>query len=108
LTERLADLPPPMQRRLLESFFGAGGVHQMPPDPAGDWHTWLLLGGRGAGKTRAGAEWVTGLVGGVIGIAARPVGRIALVGETFADVRDVMIDGPSGLRAVAPAGERPQ
>src|SRR5688572_19267591 len=108
LTERLADLPPPMQRRLLESSFGAGGVHQMPPDPAGDWHTWLLLGGRGAGKTRAGAEWVTGLVGGVIGIAARPVGRIALVGETFADVRDVMIDGPSGLRAVAPAGERPQ
>ncbi|MDF3060135.1 MAG: ATP-binding protein [Microvirga sp.] len=108
MTERLADLPPPMQRRLLESFFGAGGVHQMPPDPAGDWHTWLLLGGRGAGKTRAGAEWVTGLVGGVIGIAARPVGRIALVGETFADVRDVMIDGPSGLRAVAPAGERPQ
>ena len=80
----------------------------MPPDEDAPWHTWLLLGGRGAGKTRAGAAWVTGLVGGLRGIAAQRVGRIALIGETMADVRDVMIDGPSGLLAVAPAAERPQ
>ncbi|MFL5228438.1 MAG: DNA-packaging protein [Microvirga sp.] len=80
----------------------------MPPNEDAPWHTWLLLGGRGAGKTRAGAAWVTGLVGGLRGIAAQRVGRIALIGETMADVRDVMIDGPSGLLAVAPAAERPQ
>ena len=60
--------------------------------PEGDWRTWLMLGGRGSGKTRAGAEWIARL-------AARARGecRIALVGETYADVREVMIDGPAGL-----------
>ena len=104
----LASLPPVVQRLLSEGWLGRAGDHQVPPDEDAPWHGWLLLGGRGAGKTRAGAEWVTGLVGGVAGIAARPVGRIALVGETLADVRDVMIGGPSGLMAIAPAGERPQ
>jgi len=70
--------------------------------PAGDWRTWLILAGRGWGKTRTGAEaisqWVrTG--------AAR---HIALVGQTAADVRDVMIQGDSGLLAVARSGERPR
>ena len=97
-----------VQGLLREGWLGRAGDHQVPPDEDAPWHGWLLLGGRGAGKTRAGAEWATGLVGGVPGISARPVGRIALVGETLADVRDVMIGGPSGLMAVAPAGERPQ
>lgn len=70
--------------------------------PEGAWTTWLVLGGRGAGKTRAGAEWVRGEV------EAGRAGRIALVGETFADVREVMIDGPSGLRALGRAGSRPR
>ena len=48
------------------------------------------------------------MVAGFLGIAEQRVGRIALVGETLADVRDVMIDGPSGLLAVAPAAERPR
>lgn len=61
--------------------------------PEGDWRIWLFLGGRGAGKTRAGAEWV---LDGVFRGAMR---RIALVGATHADVRDVMIEGPSGLLA---------
>jgi phage terminase large subunit-like protein len=69
---------------------------------------WLVLGGRGAGKTRAGAEWVNAVAGGVSGIARPRARRIALVGETFADVRDVMIEGPSGLIAAAPKRERPQ
>jgi phage terminase large subunit-like protein len=69
--------------------------------PAGDWLVWLLLGGRGAGKTRAGAEWVRAFATRERG------GRIALVGETFADVREVMIEGESGLLAVHGAWERP-
>ena len=70
--------------------------------PAGDWRTWLLLMGRGAGKTRSAAEWVRHRV--ETG-AAR---RIALVGATAADVRDVMVEGPSGLLAVCPPWDRPR
>ena len=70
---------------------------------------WLLLGGRGAGKTRAGAEWVRAQALGLWdGHERRGVGRrIALIGETFADVRRVMIEGASGLLSVHPEGERP-
>jgi phage terminase large subunit-like protein len=72
-----------------------------------DWRTWLVLGGRGAGKTRLGAEWVRGIALGRPPFATRPSGRIALVGETFQAVRDVMIEGQSGLLAVHPRAERP-
>lgn len=72
---------------------------QTPPE--GDWRVWLFLGGRGAGKTRGGAEWVRREV--VEGRAR----RVALVGPTLGDVREVMIEGPSGLRAITPAYERP-
>lgn len=73
---------------------------QMPP--GGRWTSWLYLGGRGAGKTRAGAEWIRTRV-------ARGLGRrIALVASTAADARDVMIEGDSGLLAVSPNGERPE
>lgn len=85
-------------------------AHQLPPHMANggsDWTTWLLLGGRGAGKTRAGAEWVRGLALGRAGFAEAPLGRIALVGETTADVREVMIEGVSGLLGVHATDERP-
>ncbi len=79
-----------------------------PPCVAGaSWRTWLVLGGRGAGKTRAGAEWVRALALGRPPFAARPARRIALVGETIHDVRSVMIEGVSGLLAVHTAAERP-
>jgi len=67
------------------------------------------VGGRGAGKTRLGAEWVSGLVRGFPPFVdgRRRYGQIALVGETLADVREVMIEGPSGIRAVA-RGTRPR
>ena len=68
--------------------------------PSHDWRTWLLIGGRGSGKTRAGAEWVHGLARRISGL------RIALVAETFADAREVMIDGQSGIMRVA-CRERP-
>jgi phage terminase large subunit-like protein len=79
---------------------------QLPPD--GDWRTWLILGGRGAGKTRAGAEWVRAMVAGRDHGAAGPARRIALVGETAADVRDVMVEGASGILAVHRGSGRPQ
>lgn len=79
---------------------------QRPPED-GDWTTWLFLGGRGAGKTRAGAEWIRGLVKGAGPDASGLARRIALVAESYADAREVMIEGPSGLRAVTPNEARP-
>ncbi len=79
--------------------------HQVPPAKAAngdDWTTWLILGGRGAGKTRAGAEWVRSTA------LHDPRARIALVGETEHEVRSVMIEGVSGLLAVHRRQERPQ
>ncbi|MEQ8452428.1 MAG: terminase family protein [Nitratireductor sp.] len=63
--------------------------------------SWLVLGGRGAGKTRLGAEWIDALVRGLPPFAHRKYGRLALIGETLADVREVMIDGLSGIAARA-------
>lgn len=89
---------------------------QLPPDVAAadapsDWRVWLLLGGRGAGKTRAGAEWVRAQALGLWDAGSRGADaggrRIALVGETHADVRRVMIEGASGLLSVHPSDERP-
>jgi phage terminase large subunit-like protein len=68
-----------------------------------------VTGGRGSGKTRLGAEWVNALVRGLPPFARdmQRYGRIALIGETLADVREVMIDGVSGIVAVARQG-RPE
>ncbi len=108
----LASLPPPIRRKFLKKLTAREARllsedwrfwardDQLAPD--GPWTTWLVLGGRGAGKTRAGAEWVAGEV------AAGRAGRIALVGETLGDAREVMIDGPSGLRTIARADDRPR
>lgn len=79
---------------------------QLPP--RGDWLVWLLMGGRGAGKTRAGAEWVRGMALGKSPFCGRSVGRIALIGETLGDVRDVMIEGESGILRIHQKGERPE
>ena len=87
-----------------------GRDDQRPPLIArdgGPWAQWIVMGGRGSGKTRTGAEWVRGLALGLPGFSHKPVGRIALIGETMADVRDVMVEGVSGLLAIHGA-ERPQ
>lgn len=65
--------------------------------------SWLVSGGRGAGKTRLGAEWVNGLVHGLSPFTepGRRYGHIALVGETLGDVREVMVEGVSGILAVS-------
>lgn len=69
--------------------------------PEGDWLGWLQLGGRGGGKTRSGAEWVRECV--ETGIAK----RIALIGETSADGKDVMVNGESGIIAISPPWNKP-
>lgn len=71
---------------------------QLAPD--GDWLTWLILAGRGWGKTRTGAEWVKD--GHSQSLLRQPGARWALVAETFADGRDTMVEGESGLLAILP------
>ena len=98
-------LPEGWRERLEAMWQGFAHAHQRPPEcaPNGEpWTTWLILGGRGAGKTRAGAEWVRALA------LADCRARIALIGETERDTRDVMIEGVSGVLAVHPHWERPQ
>lgn len=73
----------------------AGRDEQKPP--AGNWRTWLVMGGRGSGKTRTGAEWVQALASA----DARSEVRIALVAETLGEAREVMVDGVSGICRIA-------
>ncbi|MEM9786613.1 MAG: terminase family protein [Pseudomonadota bacterium] len=79
--------------------------HQVPPE--GDWRTWVILGGRGAGKTRAGAEWVRSMVEGPTPCAPGVARRVALVAETMEQAREVMVFGESGIMAVSPPDRRP-
>jgi phage terminase large subunit-like protein len=96
----------PAVRRLFEEW--PWQAHRGQREPAacagsgpGDWRVWMLMAGRGFGKTRAGAEWVSA--------KARADGkaRIALVGGSRDEVAKVMVEGPSGLLAVARTGEAP-
>jgi predicted phage terminase large subunit-like protein len=70
---------------------------QLPPP--GDWNGWALIAGRGFGKTFVGSSWTNEL--------AATVGRIALIGSTAADARDVMVEGDSGILRTAPSWSRP-
>jgi phage terminase large subunit-like protein len=75
-------------------------TEQLPPP--GDWRIWLMMAGRGFGKTRAGAEWVRGIA------EEDGKARVALVGATMAEARAVMVEGESGLLAVASPDKRPK
>lgn len=79
--------------------------HQLPPE--GDWKSWVVMGGRGAGKTRAGAEWVRAQVEGNGPLDAGRARRVALVGETIDQVREVMVFGDSGILACSPSDRMP-
>lgn len=72
---------------------------QLPPP--GEWKIWLLLAGRGWGKSKVGSETVR------IEATRNPKARIALVGATAADIRDVMVEGPSGILNAFPPHQRP-
>lgn len=69
--------------------------------PSGDWYCWLICSGRGFGKTRTGAETI-------IKWKQQGYGLFGIVGQTKADVRDVMLLGPSGLITVSPPWDRPE
>jgi len=99
--------PLTLPEEMLERWYKLWGAfslsHQRAPllaQGGAPWTTWLILGGRGAGKTRAGAEWVRAQ-------ADDPAARIALIGETARDVREVMVEGASGLLSVHEHGLRP-
>lgn len=87
----LAELPEDDIEALLHDWHFLARPEQLAPD--GSWQTWIYMAGRGAGKTRSGAEWVRGK-------AKLGYGRGALIAPTAADARDVMIEGESGLLSV--------
>ena len=85
----------------LGSYYWEGWARddQLPPREA--WRTWLITAGRGFGKTRAGAEWVRSVARADAGA------RIALVGASLTEVRNVMVEGDSGVLAAAPGALPP-
>ena len=87
-----------------QSFLHSWSVFRRPSQgtPLGDWRVWLILAGRGWGKTRTGAEFIREQVD------AGYAQHIALVGPTAADVRDTMIEGESGLLGIYPEAQRPR
>jgi phage terminase large subunit-like protein len=101
----LADATEEQQRKALEhatperllcldaDFEAWAHANQLPPSGEG-WRTWLMMAGRGFGKTRAGAEWIFRLANG------KPKVRVALVGATIGDARKIMVEGISGLLAI--------
>lgn len=84
------------KRKIWEAYMWSGKRTKKQEAPKGDWAVWLLMAGRGFGKTRAGAEWVRER------ISRGESGRVALVAPTPDDVRNVMVEGVSGLLRVSP------
>lgn len=104
--ELIADLSPNAMRAMPFLWrLWAHPDHQLAPQ--GDWRVWVIVGGRGSGKTRAGAEWVRQMVEGSTPLDLGRARRVALVGGTIDEVRDVMVEGDSGLLAVTPPDRRP-
>ncbi len=99
LLARLARLPPAQAAVLRRRWDVWGRPDQQAP--TGAWRTWLILAGRGWGKSRTGAEWVRAQA------TSGRASRIALVARTAADVRDVIVEGESGILAISPPHERP-
>ena len=89
-----------------------GRTNQLPPPDINPetgklWATWLVLAGRGFGKTRTGAEWVRTLMTGSTPLAPGQVRRMGIIAETAADARDVLVEGDSGILACHPPDMRP-
>jgi predicted phage terminase large subunit-like protein len=101
LRKALAALTPQEALALAHDWEFWARPEQLPPRHE-KWRTWLILAGRGWGKTRVGAEWIHRQA------MARPGRRLALVGRTAADVRDTMIRGESGIESIAHPAERPE
>ena len=111
LAEHVAALPQPERERILEglsndqaealqwdwSFWG----RPKQVAPPGDWRTWIVLAGRGFGKTRTGSQWFHGR-------AMEEPRELALIAKTPADARDYCVEGPGGLLRNTPPWERPR
>jgi phage terminase large subunit-like protein len=89
----LGGLSEPVRRALFHEW--SWQAHGGQRAPEGEWRTWLLMAGRGFGKTRAGAQWL------LERIAETPGARVALVGASREEAAKVMVEGPSGLLALA-------
>jgi len=98
--QAIATLPDETARSLLFDWKGVWAREQQLP-PAWAWVLWLILAGRGFGKTRTGAEWVRDRVESGQGK------RLIIAGPTSDDIRDIMIEGESGLLAVSPPWNKP-
>jgi len=106
----LAIQPQHELNRLGDDWAAFAHDHQQVPACArggGPWTTWLILGGRGAGKTRAGAQWVKAIARNEPPYQDGGPARIALIGETEHEVREVMVEGVSGLLALHRLSDRP-
>lgn len=97
--EVLASLGPDALESLRYAWPFLARPSQLPP--VGRWRTWLILAGRGFGKTRCGAEWVRSQ------IESGKVSRMAIVAPTGADAREVIVEGESGIMAISPPQWRP-
>jgi phage terminase large subunit-like protein len=95
--EKILSLNPKTARALLNDWEIWARPEQLIP--LGDWRTWLILAGRGFGKTRTGAETVREWI--------KKYKLVNLIAATADDARDIMIEGESGILAVCPKGERP-
>ncbi len=102
----MAGLPDEMIRALPYLFEFWAHDHQLPPP--GDWRTWIIMGGRGAGKTRAGSEWIRSMVEGRRPRDPGRARRVALIAETLDQAREVMVFGDSGILACSPPDRRPE
>jgi len=94
---RLDDKDPGLAEAVLRrlSWLNTARVDQIPDDEDFDWYVWLMLGGRGSGKTRAAAEWASWL-------STYPNFRIGIVSPTASDIRRVLMEGESGIIASIP------
>ena len=102
LLESLKSTPEQAQQAMLAPFYDwKNWARPAQLEPKGNWRTWVLNAGRGYGKTRTGASTVQK------NVVAGQAKRVALVSQTASDVRDVMVEGPSGILAVAAPWDRP-
>jgi len=104
--EFLESLTPAELRALPFMFEFWALPHQIAPRE--DWRSWVILGGRGAGKTRAGAEWVRAMVEGARPADTGRARRVALIADTIDQAREVMVFGDSGILACSPPDRRPE